>query len=146
MKKDSRDVVWAIFLWSKTELGRILCFFLVWFLRVFPRSNKHVVCFLLVFSEGFCCGEDSQASSLFESIVLEDTLAERLKWSTNALLNAQQNGTPFRHLAVLFGSSTPFETILGGSKHLKTYLFCDADPPIVVHSKGFCAGYSQRGG
>jgi len=38
------------------------------------------------------------ASSLFESIVLEENLAERLQWSTNALLNAQQNGTPFRHL------------------------------------------------
>lgn len=38
------------------------------------------------------------ASNLFESIVLEETLAERLQWSTNALLNAQQNGTPFRHL------------------------------------------------
>lgn len=28
----------------------------------------------------------------------EENLAERLQWSTNALLNAQQNGTPFRHL------------------------------------------------
>ena len=28
----------------------------------------------------------------------DENLAERLQWSTNALLNAQQNGTPFRHL------------------------------------------------
>ncbi|CAK0815742.1 unnamed protein product, partial [Prorocentrum cordatum] len=35
---------------------------------------------------------------IFESIVLEDTLKERLQWSTNALVSAQQNGTPFRHL------------------------------------------------
>lgn len=36
--------------------------------------------------------------NLFESIVLEEELEHRLKWTTNALLNAQQNGTPFRHL------------------------------------------------
>lgn len=35
---------------------------------------------------------------IFESIVLEETLAERLQWSTNALVSAQDNGTPFRHL------------------------------------------------
>jgi len=38
------------------------------------------------------------STNLFEKIVLEEALAERLQWSTNALLNAQQNGTPFRHL------------------------------------------------
>jgi len=36
--------------------------------------------------------------NVFENIVLEEELSERLQWSTNALLNAQQNGTPFRHL------------------------------------------------
>lgn len=36
--------------------------------------------------------------NIFEKIVLEEELSERLKWTTNALLNAQQNGTPFRHL------------------------------------------------
>jgi len=35
---------------------------------------------------------------IFDSIVLEDTLTERLTWSTNALVSAQSNGTPFRHL------------------------------------------------
>ena len=37
-------------------------------------------------------------TNLFDRIVLEENLAERLRWSTNALLSAQQNGTPFRHL------------------------------------------------
>ncbi|CAJ1451903.1 unnamed protein product [Effrenium voratum] len=37
-------------------------------------------------------------TNLFARIVLEENLAERLRWSTNALLSAQQNGTPFRHL------------------------------------------------
>mmetsp|Transcript_25932 Transcript_25932/g.41670 ORF Transcript_25932/g.41670 Transcript_25932/m.41670 type:complete len:561 (-) Transcript_25932:81-1763(-) len=35
---------------------------------------------------------------LFDKIVLEEELAERLKWTTNALMSAQTNGTPFRHL------------------------------------------------
>lgn len=38
------------------------------------------------------------STNLFEKIVLEEALSERLQWSTNALLSAQQNGTPFRHL------------------------------------------------
>mmetsp|Transcript_30441 Transcript_30441/g.65554 ORF Transcript_30441/g.65554 Transcript_30441/m.65554 type:complete len:552 (-) Transcript_30441:113-1768(-) len=33
-----------------------------------------------------------------ENIVLEDELAERLTWTTNSLVNAKQNGTPYRHL------------------------------------------------
>jgi len=36
--------------------------------------------------------------NIFERIVLEEQLAERLQWTTNALLSAQENGTPFRHL------------------------------------------------
>lgn len=36
--------------------------------------------------------------SIFEQIVLEEALAERLRWTTNALVSAQDNGTPFRHL------------------------------------------------
>jgi len=36
--------------------------------------------------------------NIFERIVLEEELSERLKWTTNALLSAQENGTPFRHL------------------------------------------------
>lgn len=35
---------------------------------------------------------------LFDKIVLEEALAERLLWTTNALTSAQTNGTPFRHL------------------------------------------------
>mmetsp|Transcript_73700 Transcript_73700/g.130103 ORF Transcript_73700/g.130103 Transcript_73700/m.130103 type:complete len:550 (+) Transcript_73700:56-1705(+) len=38
------------------------------------------------------------SKSVFDEIVLEETLAERLQWTTNALLSAQDNGTPFRHL------------------------------------------------
>lgn len=36
--------------------------------------------------------------SIFGQIVLEEGLAERLRWTTNALVSAQENGTPFRHL------------------------------------------------
>lgn len=35
---------------------------------------------------------------IFENIILEETLKERLLWTTNALVSAQENGTPFRHL------------------------------------------------
>jgi ATPase family AAA domain-containing protein 3A/B len=35
---------------------------------------------------------------LMEKIVLEDDLSERLQWTTNSLVNAKKNGTPFRHL------------------------------------------------
>lgn len=37
-----------------------------------------------------------------EKIVLEEELSERLTWTTNSLLNAKKNGTPFRHL-MLYG-------------------------------------------
>jgi len=40
--------------------------------------------------------------NMFETIILEEELKERLRWTTNALLNAQMNGTPFRHL-MLYG-------------------------------------------
>lgn len=40
----------------------------------------------------------SSSGSVLDQIVLEENLAERLSWSTNALLSAQENGTPFRHL------------------------------------------------
>lgn len=43
-----------------------------------------------------------EGPNMFEKIILQDELAERLQWSTNALLNAQLNGTPFRHL-MLYG-------------------------------------------
>ncbi|CAE6934907.1 ATAD3B [Symbiodinium sp. CCMP2456] len=33
-----------------------------------------------------------------EKIVLEDELTERLQWTTNSLVNAKKNGTPYRHL------------------------------------------------
>eukprot|EP00931_Biecheleriopsis_adriatica_P004388 TRINITY_DN106066_c0_g1_i1.p1 TRINITY_DN106066_c0_g1~~TRINITY_DN106066_c0_g1_i1.p1 ORF type:complete len:572 (+),score=183.56 TRINITY_DN106066_c0_g1_i1:57-1772(+) len=39
-----------------------------------------------------------QQGALMEKIVLEDELAERLQWTTNSLVNAKKNGTPFRHL------------------------------------------------
>lgn len=35
---------------------------------------------------------------LMDSIVLEDELSERLTWTTNSLINARVNGTPYRHL------------------------------------------------
>lgn len=44
----------------------------------------------------------NQSPQLFEKIVLEETLAERLQWTTNSLINARKNKTPFRHL-LLYG-------------------------------------------
>jgi len=43
-----------------------------------------------------------QDSNFLEKIVLEEELAERLTWTTNSLVNAKRNGTPFRHL-MLYG-------------------------------------------
>ena len=37
-----------------------------------------------------------QKKEVMEQIVLEDELSERLQWTTNSLLNAKKNGTPFR--------------------------------------------------
>jgi len=42
--------------------------------------------------------KSSGSKGIFDTIVLEEELTERLKWTTNALLSAQENGTPFRHL------------------------------------------------
>lgn len=39
-----------------------------------------------------------EQKDLLEKIVLEDELSERLQWTTNSLMNAKRNGTPFRHL------------------------------------------------
>mmetsp|Transcript_81930 Transcript_81930/g.231935 ORF Transcript_81930/g.231935 Transcript_81930/m.231935 type:complete len:569 (-) Transcript_81930:117-1823(-) len=44
----------------------------------------------------------SRDTNLMENIVLEDELSERLGWTTNSLVNAKKNGTPFRHL-LLYG-------------------------------------------
>lgn len=41
-------------------------------------------------------------NKMFEKIVLEETLAERLQWTTNSLVTARKNKTPFRHL-LLYG-------------------------------------------
>lgn len=35
---------------------------------------------------------------VMEKIVLEEELSEHLNWTTNSLVNAKKNGTPFRHL------------------------------------------------
>mmetsp|Transcript_42501 Transcript_42501/g.77132 ORF Transcript_42501/g.77132 Transcript_42501/m.77132 type:complete len:553 (-) Transcript_42501:25-1683(-) len=37
-------------------------------------------------------------NNVFDKIVLQQELAERLQWTTNSLVNARKNGTPFRHL------------------------------------------------
>jgi ATPase family AAA domain-containing protein 3A/B len=44
----------------------------------------------------------SEGKNMYEKIVLEETLAERLQWTTNSLVNARKNQTPFRHL-LLYG-------------------------------------------
>jgi len=36
--------------------------------------------------------------NLMEKIVLQEELSQRLSWTTNSLVNAKANGTPFRHL------------------------------------------------
>merc|ERR1719221_2044320 len=41
---------------------------------------------------------NKQDAKLMEKIVLEEELSERLTWTTNSLVNAKKNGTPFRHL------------------------------------------------
>jgi ATPase family AAA domain-containing protein 3A/B len=51
-----------------------------------------------------------ESPSIFEKIILEDALSERLQWTTNALMNAQKNGTPFRHL-LLHGSPGTGKTL-----------------------------------
>jgi ATPase family AAA domain-containing protein 3A/B len=43
-----------------------------------------------------------EKKNIFEKIVLEETLAERLQWTTNSLVNARKHKTPFRHL-LLYG-------------------------------------------
>merc|ERR1719235_2522147 len=43
-----------------------------------------------------------QDAKLMENIVLEDELSERLQWTTNSLIQASKNGTPYRHL-MLYG-------------------------------------------
>merc|ERR1719221_2018009 len=47
---------------------------------------------------------------LLEQIVLQPELAERLEWTTNSLVNAKRNGTPFRHL-LLHGSPGTGKTL-----------------------------------
>lgn len=51
-----------------------------------------------------------ESAGIFDKIVLEDALTERLSWTTNALTNAQKNGTPFRHL-LLHGSPGTGKTL-----------------------------------
>merc|ERR1712113_1109784 len=51
-----------------------------------------------------------EGPNIFERIVLEQELAERLQWTTNALVSAQENGTPFRHL-MLHGSPGTGKTL-----------------------------------
>jgi len=39
-----------------------------------------------------------QEAHLLDNIVLGDELAERLQWTSQSLINAKKNGTPFRHM------------------------------------------------
>jgi len=38
------------------------------------------------------------SGKVLDQIVLEEELAQRLEWTTNSLVNAKKNGTPFRHM------------------------------------------------
>eukprot|EP00927_Polykrikos_kofoidii_P085281 TRINITY_DN923_c0_g1_i1.p1 TRINITY_DN923_c0_g1~~TRINITY_DN923_c0_g1_i1.p1 ORF type:complete len:558 (-),score=122.39 TRINITY_DN923_c0_g1_i1:149-1822(-) len=51
-----------------------------------------------------------QNTGLMDKIVLEDELAERLQWTTNSLVNARKNGTPYRHL-LLYGAPGTGKTL-----------------------------------
>jgi ATPase family AAA domain-containing protein 3A/B len=51
-----------------------------------------------------------QNTGLMDKIVLEDELAERLQWTTNSLINARKNGTPYRHL-LLYGAPGTGKTL-----------------------------------
>jgi len=44
---------------------------------------------------------------LMEKIVLEEELSERLAWTTNSLVNAKRNGTPFRSVAEPYAFWSP---------------------------------------
>merc|ERR1711915_480519 len=43
-------------------------------------------------------GKAKNPANILEKIVLEEELAQRLDWTTNSLVNAKKNGTPFRHM------------------------------------------------
>jgi len=53
------------------------------------------------FSRGFFAPK-ADTSKMMDQIVLHEELAERLKWTSNALIQTKQNGVPFRHL-LLYG-------------------------------------------
>lgn len=42
--------------------------------------------------------QKNQSDNMLEKIVLPAELSDRLAWTTNSLVNAKKNGTPFRHL------------------------------------------------
>jgi len=51
-----------------------------------------------------------KAKAIQEKIVLPAELADRLEWTTNSLLSARKNGTPFRHL-LLYGQPGTGKTL-----------------------------------
>lgn len=59
---------------------------------------------------GWLPWSSGERAGIFDRIVLEESLSERLEWTTNALMNAQTNGTPFRHL-LLHGSPGTGKTL-----------------------------------
>lgn len=93
--------------------------------------------------------------NILENIVLEESLSERLQWSTNALLNAQMNGTPFRHL-MLHGppgtGKTLFARTLARQSGLDYAIMSGGDlgplgkeGPNELHKLFGWAGRSKRG-
>mmetsp|Transcript_25760 Transcript_25760/g.60154 ORF Transcript_25760/g.60154 Transcript_25760/m.60154 type:complete len:568 (+) Transcript_25760:105-1808(+) len=51
-----------------------------------------------------------EASGILDRIIVEEELAQRLQWSAKSLVNAKENGTPFRHL-LLHGSPGTGKTL-----------------------------------
>merc|ERR1712113_537488 len=96
-----------------------------------------------------------EGPNIFERIVLEQELAERLQWTTNALVSAQENGTPFRHL-LLHGSpgtgKTLFARTLARQSGLDYAIMSGGDlgplgreGPNELHKLFGWAGRSKRG-
>ncbi|EER12765.1 26S proteosome regulatory subunit, putative [Perkinsus marinus ATCC 50983] len=61
------------------------------------------------------------STNMLEKIVLQDELAERLQWTTNSIINAKKNGTPFRHL-MLYGPPGTGKTLFARTLALQSGL------------------------
>ena len=70
----------------------------VWLTSPWAFARKRISSVL----PSFLGGTPNKAPSFLDKIVLEESLSERLQWTTNALVNAKKNQAPFRHV-LLYG-------------------------------------------